>query len=337
MKKLLNFNIYVLCLFGIVLLLSCSGNGNKREKKPKVSKNEPCFSKELVHISVKEIADLFEYNYVFEDMGLQISESLNNHLVNGRYDKLPNYDSLCKLIEFDIQAICKDKHARVAYNGSCDIDTVQQKVSLGNFFEQFDDFGFSEVKMLEGNIGYLKLDIFYPTRLNGEAIKVANQSLESLSDAKYLIFDLRENRGGDPSMLNLIVSHLFPADSSIHLNSMYFRQSNDTVNFYTESEIQPLFQSIPVAVLTSNRTFSCAEEFAYDLKYLKRARIIGEATGGGANPVRPFNVSNDIEVSVPIGVAINPITKSNWEGTGVKPDIEVSREAALDTALELFK
>jgi C-terminal processing protease CtpA/Prc len=87
--------------------------------------------------------------------------------------------------------------------------------------------------------------------------------------------------------------------------------------------------------LTSHYTFSGAEEFTYNLKNLKRATIVGETTGGGANPGGPERVSEHFEVFVPSGRAINPITKTNWEGTGIEPDVKVPEADALATAHSL--
>jgi C-terminal processing protease CtpA/Prc len=84
-----------------------------------------------------------------------------------------------------------------------------------------------------------------------------------------------------------------------------------------------------VYVLTSKRTFSGAEEFTYNLKNLKRATIIGETTGGGAHPGGGFRISEHFGMFIPTGRAISPITKTNWEGTGVTPDVNVPADQAL--------
>jgi hypothetical protein len=90
---------------------------------------------------------------------------------------------------------------------------------------------------------------------------------------------------------------------------------------------------IDIFILTSSYTFSGAEEFTYNLKNLKRATIIGETTGGGAHPVEGHAFLNlKVQVRVPFGRAINPITGTNWEGTGVKPHISVPADQALEVA-----
>ena len=91
----------------------------------------------------------------------------------------------------------------------------------------------------------------------------------------------------------------------------------------------------PVFVLTSAQTFSGAEEFSYDLKNLKRASLIGETTGGGAHPVWRHRIDDHFFIGVPFARAINPITKTNWEGTGVEPDVKVPAADALEVARKL--
>ena len=90
--------------------------------------------------------------------------------------------------------------------------------------------------------------------------------------------------------------------------------------------------SRPLYVLTSDRTFSGAEEFAYDVQTQRRGEVVGDTTGGGANPGGMRSVSDGFGVFVPSGRAINPVTGTNWEGVGVRPDVPVPAEDALREA-----
>lgn len=160
--------------------------------------------------------------------------------------------------------------------------------------------------------------------------------MQKLIEADAIIFDMRKNGGGSPSMVRCICSYLFK--EATHLNTFYWRPADN----YTETWTNPSMASktkedIPLYVLTSNYSFSAAEEFTYDLKQLKRATIIGETTGGGAHPSGPIVINQGFFVNVPQGRAINPVTKTNWEGVGIKPDIDVPAEGALDKALELAR
>jgi C-terminal processing protease CtpA/Prc len=96
-----------------------------------------------------------------------------------------------------------------------------------------------------------------------------------------------------------------------------------------------LLDEKPAYVLTSKRTFSGGEEFSYNLKNLGRATIVGETTGGGAHPVSGHRIDAHFMIGVPFAKAINPITKTNWEGTGVEPDVKVNAAEALTTAQKL--
>jgi hypothetical protein len=192
--------------------------------------------------------------------------------------------------------------------------------------------------MLPGNIGYLELRGFEDAAIGGDTAVAA---MNFLAHSSAIIFDLRQNGGGDPSMIQLISSYLF--DERQHLNSFYVRRTDSIEQFWTQAQVQgPKMVDTPIYVLTSGRTFSAAEEFTYNLKSMERATIIGETTGGGAHPVDMVMLdlgdNHFARLSLPFGRAINPITGTNWEGTGVKPDIETPAGQALDIAqLEILE
>lgn len=130
-----------------------------------------------------------------------------------------------------------------------------------------------------------------------------------------------------------MASYLFAADDAQHLNDIYWRPDNSTRQFWTSADLAGRrYVGKPVYVLTSRDTFSGAEEFAYDLQVLERATIVGETTGGGAHPGGPVKLTSAFAINVPMGRAINPVTRTNWEGKGVKPDVAVAAAGALDAA-----
>ena len=188
--------------------------------------------------------------------------------------------------------------------------------------------GFVKVEELAGNVGYVKFNMFADPEVCGPT---ATAAMNFVANSDALIVDLRDNGGGDPKMVAYICSYLF--SKRTHLNDLWTRKTNATEEFWT-SDVpgRRLADDRPVYVLTSRRTFSGAEEFTYNLKNLKRATIVGETTGGGANPGGPERVGEHFELFVPSGRAINPITKTNWEGTGVEPDVQVAEADALGTA-----
>jgi C-terminal processing protease CtpA/Prc len=120
----------------------------------------------------------------------------------------------------------------------------------------------------------------------------------------------------------------------VHLNDFYIRETDTRREFFTTADVEGrrFGKEKPVYVLVSNRTFSAAEEFTYNLKNLKRATIAGETTGGGAHPGGVRRITDHFGIWLPNGRAINPITKTNWEGTGIEPDIAVDAARALEAA-----
>jgi hypothetical protein len=189
-------------------------------------------------------------------------------------------------------------------------------------------YDIEKVERLPGNVGYIELRAFGPTEFVGPAYTAA-MSLMAGTDA--LILDLRRNGGGSPASVAYLMSHFFPLGDMRHLNDLYFRPTNETLQFWTVPTVAPRYDK-PVYVLTSARTFSGGEECAYNFQTQKRATLVGETTGGGANPVSPYSVGNGIVVAIPTGRAINPVTKTNWEHVGVKPEIAVPAAQALQTA-----
>jgi C-terminal processing protease CtpA/Prc len=190
---------------------------------------------------------------------------------------------------------------------------------------------FDKAEILFGNIGYVKFDGFMDPSVCAPTVTAA---LSFVANADALIFDLRENGGGDPAMVAFIASYLF--DGRTHLNDLYNRKENSTEQYWTLAYVPgERMPKQPVYVLTSKRTFSGAEEFAYDLQTQKRATLVGETTGGGAHPVAGHTVADYFMVGVPFAKAVNPVTKTNWEGTGVEPDVKVSAAVALTTAEKL--
>ena len=196
------------------------------------------------------------------------------------------------------------------------------------------NFGFTRVeKLRESNIGVLAM-IGFPQLQLGK--KAADAAMDMLAASDAVIIDLRDNGGGYPDMVWYLSGYLF--DKPVHLSSLYFRNTNRTAEYYSAAKVDgKKIAGLPLFLLTSSKTFSGAEEFAYGLQARKRAIVIGETTGGGAHLTRAYPVNDDFMIDIPYGRSINPITKSNWEGVGVKPDIEIEASRAFDVALAKAK
>ncbi|MFX0202048.1 MAG: S41 family peptidase, partial [Candidatus Hodarchaeota archaeon] len=254
-------------------------------------------------------------------------------LNNGDYDDLSSVSEIAYQLTKDLQASSNDLHFRVTVyqeekseENNRDLEALRRERLRRR---QKDNFGFHKVELLDGNIGLIEISGMYGTEDAGRTA-IAAMNLISYCDA--LIIDLRDNSGGQPSMTQLICSYLF--DKTEHLNSFYIRKGEVTNQFWTQAYVPgPRLADIPVFVLVSENTVSAGEGFAYALKHMNRAIIIGEATAGGAHPQAPHEFPEEsIVVHVPYGRAINPVTKSNWEGKGVEPHIEVPGREALKVA-----
>jgi hypothetical protein len=284
---------------------------------------------------VDDIAAALNEIYVFPETARKMEQHVRQQLRSGAYDSLGTLDAFTQKLTEDLQSVSHDLHLRVFWNPEpppaegTEGPTPEQRERFETALRR-DNYCFRKVERLSGNVGYLKLDCFADAGLGG-ATAVAAMSF--LSGSEALIFDLRDNGGGSPSMIQLLTSYLVAGEPT-HLNSFYIRQGDRTEQFWTQPWVPGTrLPAVPVFVLTSGRTFSAAEEFTYNLKNLKRATLVGENTGGGAHPVNLHRVKgHPVGVSLPFGRAINPISGTNWEGTGVEPDVKVPASEALDVA-----
>ncbi|GGA61832.1 S41 family peptidase [Ornithinibacillus halotolerans] len=277
---------------------------------------------------INHMVQLVKNSYVFPEVANTISERILLKLSNKAYDSLHDPHQFSKVITADLQDISNDKHLGLKYHPSpiSQNDSDKKKAATNRKrLLRLANFGFEKVERLPGNIGYHKTLKFFEPELAGE---LAIASLNYLANTNAIIFDLRDNSGGDAGMVALICSYLL--EGRVHLNNFHWRKNNRVEQIWTNSHIQgPSLREKDVYILTSQRTFSGAEDFAYTLQNLNRATLIGEKTKGGAHPggFQPINAY--FSVNIPIGRAVNPITNDNWEGCGVTPHLEVAEEHAL--------
>ena len=290
---------------------------------------------------VDEIATLFNKNYIFADKAKKVEEALRAKLKAGEFDKLDAAPDFAQAVSAVILDATKDRHTGFAYNPARaeDIRRLEgrseeeaRKVRERELEEaRRENFGFRRVERLRGNIGYLDFRVFASP---AEAGPTAVAAMNFLAYCDAIIVDLRQNSGGDPAQIQLISSYFF--EEPVHLNDLYARATDRTENYWTLPFVPgDKAARADLYVLTSARTFSGAEEFSYNLQNLKRATIIGETTGGGAHPTSAMIVQRDFILRVPYARAINPVSKTNWEGTGVNPDIAVPAAEAFEKAYAL--
>jgi len=284
--------------------------------------------------TIQSIEKLLSENYVFPEVAKKMSKHIHKQLNKGRYSKIKDGNAFADRLTQDLQSISKDKHLRIIFDPKrASSMKIRESEPENNepppeFIRNAKraNFGFKEVKIIDGNIGYLNLTNFFDVSVGG---KTAVAAMNFFANADALIIDLRKNGGGSPSMIQLITSYLYESES-VHLNNFYWRPSDSHTQTWTLPHVDGTRRpEMPVYVLTSKSTFSAAEEFSYNLLNLERATLIGETTGGGAHPGGTRVVNDEFIIWLPQGRAINPITNTNWEGVGVKPHFEVDSKDAL--------
>jgi peptidase S41-like protein len=283
------------------------------------------------------VLDQLKSAYVFPDTAVAMERAVRARQRRGEYDHITSGRAFAESLTAHLQAVSRDRHLRVRHRAepfpmeaNQDGPSRDERERARAFGREI-NFGFERVERLAGNVGYVEIRSFgFDT---ADVSSVAATAFTFLGNTDALIIDIRRNGGGSPHMVAQVSSYLFGSDS-VHLNSLYWRPENRTDAFYTRSKVPGTRYGPdkPVYVLTSRTTFSGAEEFAYNLQSLKRATIVGDTTGGGAHPGGMRRVTDHFAVWVPTGRAINPITKTNWERVGVRPDIAVASDQALRVA-----
>ena len=283
-----------------------------------------------------QLFTLLQEHYVFPDVAKNVEETLRQRLLHGDYDEFTTADVFCELITEHLYEISQDRHLSLWYRA--DAQPLYEGRNLyddpewqSKFRQEaiLQNFGFQRVERLRGNIGYLDLRSFFPPEFAGDT---AVAVMTFLAHTSALIIDLRSNNGGENYMAHLLSSYFFEGEPLL-LNSFYFRTRQSTQQCWTLPYVPgKRYVDKQVYVLTGPQTASAAEEFAYTLQQLKRATIVGEQTMGAANPIEHYQITPHVAAYIPMGRAINAITGTNWEGTGVIPDREVPQETALKVA-----
>ncbi|RZT05773.1 N-terminal domain of Peptidase_S41 [Duganella sp. CF402] len=289
--------------------------------------------------AVELLAQRLSGKYIYADEGNKMAAAVRDHLRKGDYEKVATDAEFADLLTAHIQAAHPDKHLSIRHVPNALPDRPRPSASQGMPAEmrqrmtevgKYLNFSFEKVERLQGNIMYLKLDGFFEADI---ARAAGTAAMNLAANGSAMIIDLRDNHGGDPRMVAHLASYLL-GDQKVHLSDIYWRADNETNSFWSDPAVPGarFGADKPVYVLTSGETFSAAEDFTYNLQAIKRITVVGEKTGGGAHPIQPFRIDPNLIAVIPVGRSINPITKGDWEGSGVKPDVAIAADKALAKA-----
>ncbi|MFD5088350.1 S41 family peptidase [Kitasatospora sp. NPDC058201] len=282
---------------------------------------------------VESVAELVGENYVFPDVARELAALLRSRSAEGSY-RIESAEELAEAVTADLRSVNGDLHLALKHH-AVPVPPEQGAAALAAMRRQFDASlgGVPRVELLDGGVAVLEIaPLLFPLDWAAQPLAAA---LSLVAPARALILDLRGNVGGDPNTVAFVCGYLL--DGRTKLNTMVSRQGEVAEQSWTPPFVPGarFGGDKPLYVLTSGRTFSAGEELAYDLQQLGRAEVVGEATRGGAHPREGWTVHPHLELSVPIARAVNPVSGTNWEGTGVRPDVPCDAEAALDRALTL--
>lgn len=289
---------------------------------------------------VRAISADIEEIYVFPELAVRMVAHLKERLDSGGYERFDDLFAFTAELTSDLRSISHDRHLGVLplppggvgmAGGAGPIGGADSAEGQRRRRERLRraNYGFERLEILEGNVGYLDLRQFADASIAGPT---AIAAMNFLAGTDAVIVDLRQNGGGSPSMIQLLSSYFF--EEPVHLNSFYLRREDRTDQFWSHAHVEgPRLVQTPLYILTSGYSFSAAEEFSYNMRHLERATLVGETTGGGAHPSEMLDYPElGVHLSVPFGRAVNPITGTNWEGTGVEPHVRVPAAQALATA-----
>ena len=285
---------------------------------------------------ISEVLQQLRSKYVFPEIAAQMERTIRSHVADGDYASITSARQFAEQLQSDLRAVSRDQHLEVAYsyeaipiqgaNQQEKIDPERQariryKGGLVNYW-------FKNADILPGNLGYLRFDGFFPLKDGGR--ETADSAMAFLRHTSALIIDLRANRGGDPEIGLVLMGYLF--DKPVRLGDFLSRLDGSRTENWVSPNNSGTRYSGDVYVLVSGDTISAAEGFAYDLKSVRRAVVIGERTSGAAHPAFDYRVGEHFTLTIPTSRYVNAVTGTDWEGTGVVPDVPTSKEQALKAA-----
>lgn len=296
----------------------------------------PKLNQKQIGVLVDSVSKALNRWYIFPDKAALVEKTLKANYKKGVYNNANTSQELTMFLNTDIQATHKDKHLAVRYNPQMEkhlmtstpdsIIKMEEEMMLQD--DRARNFDFIKVEKLPGNIGYIRWDGFAGNL--PEVTPIMDGAFRFVANTKALIIDMRYNGGGSPETVLAMENYFF--DKKIPMTHIIdFKK--DTLKQYTDPNKTTFKLKMPVYILTSKWTFSGAEDFTYGMKHSKRAIVVGDTSGGGAHPTDGFLVGQGFIANVPVARSYSEYTKTDWEGTGVYPDIAIKEGGAFKSKI----
>nr|WP_321236765.1 S41 family peptidase [uncultured Psychroserpens sp.] len=285
---------------------------------------------------IDSISVIVKKYYIEPEIGEAIANHIHSKYQKGNYNGITNPQTLADSIQVDLRAINGDVHMSMKYRSPREINIDGKPSEQVNKTGLWTNYGLSEIKILDGNIGYLKIKHFTQHQYLNDIKPVITSAVESLKNTDALIVDVRNNGGGFEEMVAYYISYFFDTKDPIHLSDYRCSLHNHTYGVSTDPNVLGTkLPDIKLYVLVNANTGSAAESFAYMLKHLNRATVIGEVTVGAGNGASEHKINNRFSIYVSTEETINAITKTSFEKVGVIPHIKTTSAQAFPKGYRL--
>ncbi|MGN7720462.1 S41 family peptidase [Chitinophaga sp. 22620] len=304
-----------------------------------------CFAQRLdpkeLQEAVSGIAKLIEDNYVYPAKGKQISNYLLGEYKKGTFAKCSSWKMFDSLATQHLKTFSHDGHLYVRDDPETAGNLLNKKPDTTEAFSYDlfyygqkaidNNFGFREVKVLDGNTGYIKIS---EINISSKSLPVLFAAMRFVANTKALIIDLRGNGGGG-SDVGAVFESFFLA-KNVPLLEFKSRHGESTLEKTVAWLTEPKYER-PLYILIDGGTASAAEALAYALQMHKRAVIVGQPSAGGAHMNTWYPVNEHLYVSVSTAAPAKPGTEESWEQKGVQPDHRAEKGKEIATLLGLLK
>ncbi|WP_276483001.1 S41 family peptidase [Paraflavitalea pollutisoli] len=307
---------------------------------PCIAQTQPLPDTRTKQALVDSLSHALNHYYVYPDKADGMSRHIAQQLRNNRYDSASSAAELANQLNKDLRTIYNDKHLVIRFDPDLQkriiaFNTTKRSDPADQQREQRQNYFFRKLEILPSNIGYLEFTNFADT--SAAARKTIRAALQFLEHTDAIIIDLRNNYGGNGILAGEFAGFFF--DKKIFGGRSYNRLTNQWTDQWLQNNpavTQGLYMNMPIYLLTSHRTFSAAEGLAYTLQTLRKATVVGDTTRGGAHLTRSFSLGNGFVGFIPFTRHENAVTHTDWEGTGVLPDVYASENNSLPQAQKLI-